>query len=374
MHTSTYKPSDDRINLETWLGSLTDAIISPDPSRQYQTRTESRINQLLIPNGSLGRLADIAIQLSHIQCSERPNVAQKTLLIFAADHGVTEEGVSAYLPNVTANVCYSLANSAGAASVLARCSNATVQVIDVGVAHDFNGAKNIIHRKVAMGTKNMARQQSATRAETLQAMYVGAEAVNQCSSSSIIAVGEVGIGNTTAAAAVFSAITGYDAVDVVGRGTGVGDETLARKINVVRSAVELHRPAFSDPVSILASVGGLEISALTGAILAAAALQRPILLDGFITCVAALAAVTIAAQAPVAEYLIAAHRSAEQGHKLLLKRLQLTPIVDIGLRIGEGTGAMLALPIIESACALLSQIHTFDEAGLTAPVIPENLV
>ena len=362
------------ISHDHWLSSLIASIASPDPDGHYRARARARLDQLLLPHGGLGRLEDVILRLARVQQRERPAIPRKTLLIFAGDHGVTEERISAYSADVTANVCYSFIAGGGAANVLTRCAGADIRVIDVGVAHDFRGVHGIVHRKIAFGTRNLRREPAGTVEQTLQAMQAGAEAVDACTDSDIIALGEIGIGNTTASAALFSALTGIDPEISVGVGTGIGPQTRARKVAVVRDALELHRDAIQDPLHALATVGGLEISALTGAVLAAAARRKPVLVDGFITSVAALAATCLSGDVPVRDYLLASHRSPEQGHSALLEHLGIVPLLDVGLRIGEGTGAALAFPIIDAACTLVSQIHTFEEAGIQIPpVSPERL-
>jgi nicotinate-nucleotide--dimethylbenzimidazole phosphoribosyltransferase len=243
--------------------------------------------------------------------------------------------------------------------------------VDVGVDHDFGAATGIVHAKVARGTRSLARHDAMPRAEAEQALLAGMDAVRALGACDVLALGEVGIGNSTSAAALFALLTGSAADDAVGRGTGVGDATMARKADAVRRAAERTRGAELDAVGKLAAAGGYEIAALAGAVLGAAARRIPVVLDGFITGVAAMVAVELA---PAARgYLIASHLSAERAHAAVLEALGLTPLLQLGLRLGEGSGALLALPLVESACALLRDVRTFREAGIEEPVDPRGL-
>lgn len=358
---------------ESWLAALMEQIVEPDSTGEHRLRVSSHIDQLLVPQGSLGRLADIATWLAEIQRTVRPVAKRRALIIFAGDHGVTAEGISAYQADVTANVCRSFSAGAGAANVLAKAVSAEIFVVDTGVNADLSDLNNVVHKKIAHGTQNMVLKPAATRDETLRALEVGAQIVNEKAGQyDIISFGEVGIGNTTASSAVFSALSGLPPEEVVGRGTGVGPETLRRKTDVVRRALELHTSR--DPIDVLSCLGGYEISALVGGILAAVANRKPVVLDGYITSVAAYTATLLSDSKILPRYLLASHLSAEQGHAKVLHKLGLNPVLSLGLRIGEGTGTLMAFPVIDAACRVLSEIHTFEEAGLAAPVLPDNLL
>ncbi len=282
----------------------------------------------------------------------------------AADHGVTVEGVSGYPSSVTAEMVRNFARGGAAINVLARLARAEVVIVDIGVAADFPSDLPIVHRKVAYGTANLARTPAMSLEQARAAIGVGVEVVDHFASEmpEAICLGEMGIGNTTAASAIVACLTGLPPASVTGRGTGIDDATWARKVSVIERALALHQPDVKRPLQILASVGGLEIAGLVGVVLGAAVRRIPILIDGFIATAAALLAVEICPAAR--NYLIAAHRSVEVGHRAALERLELEPLFALDLRLGEGTGAALALPILDAALALLDEMATFEEAGV----------
>ncbi len=366
------------LHTPTWLTDLLGAIRPVDPMGIHRTAIQARIDDLTLPKGGLGRVADIAITIGAIQEQTIPVVTHKALLLFAADHGVTAEGVSAYEATVTGQLCHAFTAGGCVANVLASYANAEICMVVVGVNLDLGNLPGVRHHKVAMGTRNMVHESAATREEILQAMHAGVITAQSYNTTDLFAVGEAGIGNTTAAAAVLCALTDACASEVTGRGTGVGDETYAKKVATVNAALERHRRMFgdlsNDPIGVLASVGGYEVAALAGAILGAAAQHRPILLDGFLTGVAALVAQRIANTISLSPFLLAAHRSAERGHQFVLAELGLQPILELEMRIGEGSGAALAFPIVDAACRLVGDVHTFSEAGMQAPVIPERFL
>ncbi|HEX8360064.1 MAG TPA: nicotinate-nucleotide--dimethylbenzimidazole phosphoribosyltransferase [Longimicrobium sp.] len=335
-------------------------------------RVRARLDALSKPRGSMGRVEELAVRLATIQGRDFPVAERRAVLVFAGDHGVCEEGVSAYRPGVTARLCYNMVAGGGVVNALARRQGVELRVVDVGVDHDFGGATGLVHAKVARGTRSLARHDAMTRAQAEQALLAGMDAVRLLGPCDVLAVGEVGIGNTTSAAALFALLTGASADDAVGRGTGVGDAALARKADAVRRAAERTRGAGLDALGKLAAAGGYEIAALAGAILGAAARRIPVVLDGFITGVAALAAAEIAPAA--GGYLVASHLSAERAHAAVLESLGLAPLLRLDLRLGEGSGALLALPLVESACALLRDVRTFREAGIEEPLDPRGLV
>ncbi len=338
---------------------------------ELEERVRARLDALSKPRGSLGRIEELAVRLATMQGREFPVAERRAALVFAGDHGVCEEGVSAYRPGVTARLCYNMVAGGGVVNALARRQGVDVRVVDVGVDHDFGAATGLVHAKVARGTRSLARHDAMTRAQAEQALLAGMDAVRLLGPCDVLALGEVGIGNTTSAAALFALLTGAPAEDAVGRGTGVGDATLARKADAVRRAAERTREADLDTLGKLAAAGGYEIAALAGAILGAASRRIPVVLDGFITGVAALAAVELA---PAARgYLVASHLSAERAHAAVLESLGLAPLLQLGLRLGEGSGALLALPLVESACALLRDVRTFREAGIEEPIDPRGL-
>jgi nicotinate-nucleotide--dimethylbenzimidazole phosphoribosyltransferase len=349
--------------------ALLEAVEPVDPEGEAATRVWGRLDALTKPRGSLGRLERLAADLACIQGREYPSAERKRIAVFAGDHGVCVEGISAYRQEATSRLCYNFVAGGGVVNALARQAGAELLLVDVGVAHDFEGASGLCHRKVALGTRNFVHEPAMKREQALQGMLAGAGVVAEGPECDLLALGEVGIGNTTSAAAVLALLTGAEATEVVGRGTGVGSAGLRRKIEVVRRAVErCGRGAERDPLRVLEEVGGFEIAALAGAILAAASRRVPVLLDGYITGVAALVAVELCPAA--SGYLIASHRSAEQGHALVLERLGLEPLLELDMRLGEGSGAALAIPMAESACAILREVRTFREAGIDEPIEP----
>jgi len=320
------------------------------------------------PPGSLGRLEGLGARLAAIQGTAKPVLAGRAVAVFAADHGVAHEntgaGVSAYPRSVTAGMVRNFLAGGAAISALARAAGAELLIVDVGVDADFEPHSQLWPCKVARGTRNLLDGPAMTRAETEAALGVGIRAARTLASRgrALLAGGEMGIGNTTPASALTAFFTGHAAGDVTGRGTGVDDEGLARKIRVVEQALAKHRGNITDPLDALARLGGLEIAALTGFYLGAAVAKTPVVLDGFIATAAALVAVALAPA--VRDYLFASHLSQEVGHRVQLAHLGLEPLFDLGLRLGEGTGAVLAFGILEGAASALSEMATFAEAAL----------
>ncbi|MCI0585155.1 MAG: nicotinate-nucleotide--dimethylbenzimidazole phosphoribosyltransferase [Chloroflexi bacterium] len=325
----------------------------------------SRQATLTKPPGSLGRLEELSIQLAAITGQRLPVIDRKAVIIMAGDHGVTEEGVSAYPAEVTAQMVMNFLGRGAAINVLARQAGARVVVVDVGVAADLPDRSGLISRKIAPGTMNMRHGPAMTIDQASDAIAVGREVVASeiASGLDVVATGEMGIGNTTAASAIVAALTDRPVEEVTGRGTGVDDEGVRRKIRVIEDAIATNRPDPRDALDVVSKLGGLEIAGLVGVILGAAAKRIPVVLDGFISGAAALVAAGLAPE--VKPYLIAAHRSVEPGHAETLRHLGLRPLLDLELRLGEGTGAVLALPILEAAARLLSGMATFAEAGVS---------
>ena len=330
-----------------------------DASRQRQ-------DQLTKPPGSLGRLERLATQLAGITGSARPRLPRKAIIVMAADHGVVSEGISAYPARVTMQMVMNFASGGAAINVLARQSGARVVVVDIGVASELPPSLPIVHRKIAFGTQNLAESPAMTPEQALAAIGVGAEVLASEAERGldVVCLGEMGIGNTTAASAIVAAITGLAVREVTGRGTGIDDATWTRKVRVIERALEVHQPDPKLPLDVLAKVGGLEIAGLVGVTLAAASRRVAVVVDGFIASAAALVAVELCPA--VRGFLIAAHRSVEVGHRAVLEQLELEPLVVLDLRLGEGSGAALVLPIIDAATALLDEMATFEEAGVSA--------
>ncbi len=333
--------------------------------QRSQRQAQERQDELTKPPGSLGRLERLAVQIAGITHSARPRLTRPVVIVAAADHGVTAEGVSAYPSEVTAQMVRNFARGGAAINVLARQAGARVVVVDVGVAKPLPADLAIVHRKVAPGTRNMAHGPAMTRAQAVQAIEVGLDTVEAEAERGIdvVCLGEMGIGNTSAASAVVASLTGAPIADVTGRGTGIDEATWQRKVEVLTRALAVNAPDPNDPLDVLSKVGGFEIGALVGVILAGAARRLPIVMDGFITTAAALVAAGFRPE--VRSYLIAAHRSAEQGHRVALEHLELEPLLMLDMRLGEGTAAALVLPTIGAAVALLDEMATFDEAGVS---------
>ncbi|HVZ32380.1 MAG TPA: nicotinate-nucleotide--dimethylbenzimidazole phosphoribosyltransferase, partial [Polyangiaceae bacterium] len=308
------------------------------------------------------------LQLTALQGREHPSCRAPALLLFAADHGVAMEGVSAYSSRATAQMVYQYLSGGAAVNALCRQHGVKLRVADVGVDHDFEHASGLHHAKVRRGTRNFVREPAMTSGELAAALKAGAALVATCPESDVMALGEMGIGNTTASAAVLAALTGDPVENLVGRGTGIGNATLERKREAVRRGLELHAPA--NPLEALRCLGGLEMAALVGAMLSAAECRRLIVLDGFITGVAALVAQSL--QPGLRRCLVAGHRSAEPAHARVLELLELRPLLDLDLRLGEGSGAVLGLSLVDSAARLMREMRTFAEANIERPLDPRD--
>jgi len=325
---------------------------------------EARQMQLTKPPKALGRLESLSIHLAGIKGLALPTIQHKAIAVMAADHGVTAEGVSAFPPEVTPAMVLNFAAGGAGINVIGRHVGARVIVTDVGVNADLSAAEGIRHRKIRMGTANMAQGPAMTREECLAAIEVGIELVEEEAQRGldIIATGEMGIGNTTAASAVIAALTGENVERVTGRGTGIRAEALPAKVAVIERALAVNAPDSQDPVDVLAKVGGLEIAAMTGVYLGGAAARVPVVMDGFISAAAALAAVRLCHEC--VDYILPSHVSIEAGHQVVLDELGLTPLFDLQMRLGEGTGAALSMSIIEAAARILSEMATFESADV----------
>lgn len=324
-----------------------------------------RQDDLTKPRGSLGQLEDVSVKIAGITGTEKPVIEHKVVTTMAGDHGVVAEGVSAYPSEVTPQMVMNFLFGGAAINVLARHVGARVTVVDMGVAVDMDPHPDLVVKKIALGTGNIAKGPAMTREQALQSIESGAAVVEAeiAKGLDILATGDMGIGNTTPSAAIAAAITGREPAEIVGRGTGVDDEGLQRKINAVVTALEVNQPDPKDGLDVLMKVGGFEIGGLAGAILAAAAHRIPVVIDGFISSAAAMVAVSLAPE--VRHYLISAHRSQELGHQIMLEWLGLEPLLDLNMRLGEGTGAVLAMSLVEAACKILSEMATFSEAGVS---------
>ncbi len=329
-----------------------------------QAAARERQNNLTKPPGSLGRLEELSVQLAGILEQERPSVTRKAVIVMAGDHGVVAEGVSAYPAEVTPQMVMNFLYGGAAINALAGSAGARVVIVDMGVAADLPDHPQLVKRKVAYGTKNMAVGPAMTREQAEDALLAGIEVVSAEIENGLdlVAIGEMGIGNTTAATALTAVFTGLPIADLTGRGTGVDDAGLARKIQVIENALAVNKPDPNDAMDALMKVGGLEIAGLAGVVLGAAARRVPVVIDGFISSAAALVAAELAPA--VKPYLIGSHESVEIGHQAILRRLGVRPLFNLDMRLGEGTGAALAFPIIEGAARVLDEMATFAEAGV----------
>jgi nicotinate-nucleotide--dimethylbenzimidazole phosphoribosyltransferase len=344
------------------LHAIITAIPTPDPAAEAVAW--ARLDSLTKPPRSLGVLEELAARLATLQKTERPAVPRKAIVLMAGDHGVTAEGVSPYPTEVTAQMVANFVHGGAAINQLAKHAGAFLVLVDVGVASPLPVHDGVILARVADGTANMAKGPAMSREQALAAVSVGIETVRGLVADGVdlIGTGEMGIGNTTAAAAVVSALTGVDPAGVVGPGTGLDDEGVRHKTEVVRRALEVNAPDAADALDVLAKVGGLEIAGLVGVVIGAASLGVPVVSDGYIAGAATLVALRLAPKA--APWVFASHRSAEPGHRVVLDALGLRPVLELDMRLGEGTGAALAMELLDAACAMMSGMATFAEAGV----------
>ncbi len=328
-------------------------------------KAQEKLDNLTKPPRSLGRLEDFAAQVVGISGTISPSLERKVIVVMAGDHGVAEEGVSAFPQEVTAQMVYNFKRGGAAINVLARHIGAEVIVVDMGVAKEFSPEEGLIIKKIAYGTKNMTKGPAMSQEEAERAIIAGVEVVEEEAKKrriDLIGLGEMGIANTTASSAIVACLTGARIEEVTGRGTGIDEEQLKNKIRVIKQAIEVNHPDPEDGIDVLTKVGGLEIGGLVGTILAAASRRIPVILDGFISCASALIALKLAPL--VKDYLLASHNSVEKGHKIALEYMGKTPMLDLNLRLGEGTGAALGINLVEAGVKILKEMATFAEAGV----------
>lgn len=345
------------------LQEIIDKIQPPDSGGRLIA--QNRLDRLTKPPGSLGRLEELAAWYVQVTGKFPPRPPKKALVTFAADHGVVEEGVSAYPKAVTAQMVYNFLRGGAAINVLARHVGAEVRVVDIGVDHEFGNLSGLIRRKIMPGTRNIARGPAMTREQALAAMQVGIELTQALAreGADIVGTGDMGIANTTPSSAITAVMTGKPVSEVTGRGTGIDDQILKHKQAVIEQAIRINQPDPNDPLDVLTKVGGLEIAGIAGLILGAAAHRIPVVVDGFISTAAALIAAGL--QPVVKEYLLLAHYSAEPGHRAAVAWLGLQPLFDLGMRLGEGTGAALAIGLVEASLKMINEMATFEEAGVS---------
>jgi nicotinate-nucleotide--dimethylbenzimidazole phosphoribosyltransferase len=328
-------------------------------------KARERQDSLTKPQGSLGFLEELSIRIAGIKADPLPKINEKVIITMAGDHGVTDEGVSAYPKEVTPQMVLNFLGGGAGINVIARHVDARVVVVDMGVAGDIPAHQNLISKKVAPGTKNMTKAPAMTKDEAVQAVITGIEIAEReiQEGADIIGTGDMGIGNTTPSSAIAAVFTGAEVRDLTGRGTGINDEALENKIKIIEKAIEVNSPDPEDPLDVLAKVGGFEIGGLAGVILAGANNRVPVVIDGFISGAAALIATEMAPLAK--DYIIASHESVEAGHKIMLAHMGLRPVLDLDLRLGEGTGAALGIGLAETSVKILSEMATFEEASVS---------
>jgi nicotinate-nucleotide--dimethylbenzimidazole phosphoribosyltransferase len=353
------------MGLETLLSKITSI------NGRFIEQAQQRLDNLTKPQGSLGRLEEFAKQVVAITENPMPALDKKVVFTFAGDHGVAEEGVSAFPKEVTSQMVLNFINGGAGINVLARHAGAEVVVVDIGVDYDFNlsispsikgGA--FISRKVIRGTKNIRKGPAMTREEAERCIQVGIDLADEYTQKGyhMFGTGEMGIANTTPSSAITAVLTGKSIEEITGRGTGINEETWKNKVQVIRDSITVNNPNPSDPIDVLSKVGGAEIGGITGLILGAAANRVPVVIDGFISTAGALIAYLI--EPKTKDYMFAAHRSHEIGHQVLLEKIGLTPMLDLDMRLGEGTGAALAMLVIEAGLKIYKEMATFAEAAV----------
>lgn len=342
-----------------WLKEVLGNILPLDEGVGAQV--QARLDALAKPPGSLGRLEEAALQYAMIRCQPQPQLGKKRVYVFAADHGVVAEGVTAYPPEVTAQMVYTFLEGRAAINVLARHVGAEVKVVDIGVAHDFKGLKGLIHKKVMPGTRNFAEGPAMTRQEALVAMEEGANLALEAAAegADILGTGDMGIGNTTPSTAIAGVMTGRPIADLAGKGAGLDGRGVRQKIKVIERAIELNHPDPKDPLDVLAKVGGLEIAAIAGFVLGAASRRVPAVVDGFISTSGALIAAAL--HPLIRDHLFISHLSAEKGHKAVCAAAGWRPLLDLDLRLGEGTGACLGISLVDASVKLFNEMATLEE-------------
>jgi len=332
------------------------------------SKAQVRLDSLTKPQGSLGRLEELAKQISGITGSLNPDMSSKLIIVMVADHGVVDEGVSAYPKEVTPQMVYNFLNGGAGINVLSNHVGADVVVVDAGVAVDLTALSSnssFINKKIAFGTANMAKGPAMSVGQARQALEIGIDVAQQMIEKGygIIGTGDMGIGNTTASSAIASCMCGVDAEFVTGYGTGIDQEGFNRKVDVIRRVIEVNKPDSRDGFEVLAKIGGFEIGGIAGVILGCAARRVPVVIDGFISGAGALIAESIAPKCR--DYMIASHRSVEKGHKIMLEKLGMKPLFNFDMRLGEGTGAALGISIAEVSIKILNEMATFGEAGVS---------
>jgi nicotinate-nucleotide--dimethylbenzimidazole phosphoribosyltransferase len=336
-------------------------LIEPTLDIDLEARLRHKIDHKTKPLGALGQLEDLALQLGLIQRNEALRLDNPQMVVFAADHGIAAEGVSAYPQSVTAQMVGNMLAGGAAINVLARQHGFALQVVDAGVASDMTDHPGLVKRKIAYATQNICQRPAMQEAQCHAALQAGSDVVNNLPGN-VVAFGEMGIANTSSAALLLHRLAGVDLLDATGRGTGLSEPQLLHKQQVLARAAAQH-PSAMAPLQALAALGGFEIAMMTGAMLQSASQRRVVLVDGFIAGSAALVAQALVPEAR--DYMVFCHRSAERGHRLLLGHLKARPLLDLDMRLGEGTGALLAWPLVQSAALLMNEMASFESAGVS---------
>lgn len=333
-------------------------------SRDLEPAIIHHLNDLTHPPGSLGRLEETALRYCLIRKTADPALSKKRIYTFAADHGVAEENISIAPKEVTRQMVMNMLGGGAGVNVLSRHSGVENRVVDIGVDYDFEAVPELIKAKVRYGTNNLRKGAAMEIEEAERAILIGAELAAKSARDDVdlLGTGEMGIANTTPASALFAALLPADIEQVTGRGTGIDDQQLIRKLEIIREALVINKPRFTDPVSTLAAIGGLEIAGICGLCLGAAAHRIPVVVDGFISSAGAYSAILLKPE--VKDYLFFSHQSAEAGHRIFLERLGADPLLDLGLRLGEGTGAALAMGLIDASVKIYNEMATFSGAGI----------
>lgn len=340
--------------------------------RVFFEKAQARLDNLTKPKGSLGRLEAIAARMVAITEELRPKAASKRIYVFAGDHGVEEMGISVFPREVTAQMVFNFLRGGAGINALARQVGAEVLVVDVGVDHDFQGISGLLDRKISRGTRNLARGPAMSRKQAIQSLAVGIKLARDARRDGVnlLGCGDMGIANTTPSSAITAVMTGESPEKITGQGTGINREKWRKKVQIIRQAIRKNRPDRKDPIDVLAKVGGFEIGGIAGLILGAASLRIPMVIDGFISGAGALIAAGLSPE--VENYLFASHQSAEPGHRAILKSLRQKPILELDLRLGEGTGAALGMGIVEAAVRVLNEMAAFGEAKVSREATQSN--
>ncbi len=345
------------------LEEILSKIKTPDPG--FTKKAQEKLDDLTKPKGSLGRLEELARQLVTIRGDLSPKISKKAVIVMAADHGVVDEGVSAYPKEVTPQMVYNFLAGGAAINVLSKHAGAEVVVVDIGVDADFKEDPLLIQKKIGRGTGNMAKGPAMSREHAVKSLETGITVAQDLISAGydIIATGDMGIGNTTSSSAIASVICGVDVESVTGYGTGIDEKGFKNKVEIIKKAISVNKPVGSDGIDVLSKIGGYEIGGIAGVILCCAANKIPVVIDGFISGAGALIAHAISGDS--AHYMIASHCSVEKGHKIVLDKIGLEAMFDFNMRLGEGTGAALGINIAEASIKILNEMATFSQAGVS---------